>query len=216
MTDRSWIQSRWIALTPLLAALLFSGCVWTMLNATELHHLMHERGPVEQASWRLWLLMALAFAVLARPDDRAGTRVALAVMMAAFFAREEDFHKEFTGTSVLKVSFYFDAFALHQKLIAGLALVVVFAALAVLVKRHGKQVWRGIRRGDAVCTTVLIFVVSMVISKLLDRSMSVLEVDYGIVTPQRIGQLVGTIEESIEAVLPVIAGLGLMQHLRRR
>ena len=216
MTDHTWIQSRWVALYPLLVALFFAGCVWAMLDATQRQHLMSERGPIEQASWMLWLVMAFAFALFAKPGDRVSTRVALVVMMAAFSAREADLHKEVTGKSVLKLSFYLQDFPLHQKLIAGVVVVAVLVAAGLLIKRYGKQIWRGARSGDVVCTTVLIFLFSMVISKVLDRSVNVLLEDYGIALPTQIGQLIGTTEESVEAVLPLVAAIGLLQHLRRR
>ncbi len=216
MTDHAWIQSRWVALYPLLAALFFAGFVWALLDTTQRQYLMSEGGAIEQASWMLWLVMAFAFALLAKPGDRMSTRVALVVMMAAFAAREADLHKEITGKSVLKLSFYFQEFPLHQKLIAGVVVVAVLAAVGLLIKRYGHQVWRGARSGDIVCTTVLIFLISMVISKVLDRSVNVLLEDYGIAMPTRIGQLIGTTEESVEAVLPLVAAIGLLQHLGRR
>lgn len=216
MTDRAWIQSRWLALYPLLAALFFSVGVWALLDATQRQHLMSEGGPIEQASWLLWLVMALAFALLAKPGDRVSTRLALVVMMVAFAAREADLHKEITGKSVLKLSFYFQAFPLHQKLIAAVAVVAVLAAAGLLIKRYGTKVWQGARGGDIVCTTVLIFLFSMVVSKILDRSVNVLLEDYGIAMPTRIGQLIGTTEETMEAMLPLVAAIGLLQHRRRR
>lgn len=216
MTDHAWTPPRWLALYPLLMALFFSVCVWALLDATQRQHLMSEGGPIEQASWMLWLVMAFAFALLATPGDRVSTRVALVVMMVAFAAREADLHKEITGKSVLKLSFYFQEFPLHQKLIAAVAVVAVLAAAGLLIKRYGKQVWRGARSGDIVCTTVLIFLGSMVVSKVLDRSVNVLADDYGIALPAALGQLIGTTEETMEAMLPLVAAIGLLQHRRRR
>ncbi len=143
----------------------------------------------------------------------AQARWALVVLMAAFGAREMDLHKAWTEKSVLKVSFYLENHPLHQKLVALAVLAAVIIGLGLLVRRHARSVWRGFRAGDTVCTTMLIFIVTMVVSKILDRSVNVLLVDYGIVTPAVTNALVGAIEEIVELSLPLIAGVGLAQHL---
>lgn len=216
MTDRPWMQARWAASVLPIAAIVFAVCAWALLDRAPLHHLMNEEGPVEQLSWMFWFAAALAFAVLARPEDVLSTRVCLVVMLLAFGARELDLHKTLTGKSVLKVSFYFDKFPLHQKLVALAIVTIVVAALWVLLKRYARRVWRGCREGDTVCTTVLIFVVTLVVSKVLDRAINVLLVDYGVVTPKLTGALIGSLEETLELALPLIAGFGLAQHLLRR
>jgi hypothetical protein len=197
-------------------ALMFATVAWVLLDPARLAQLMSEEGAVEQLNGLLWFAAALAFALFARPDDLLSTRVSMVIMLVAFGARELDLHKTLTGKSVLKVSFYLERFPLHHKLVALVVLAVIFGALVLLFKRYARQVWSGFRAGDVVCTTVVIFVVIMAATKVLDRAINVLLADFAVVTPASLGALIGSIEESLEAALPLIASLGLAQHLGRQ
>ena len=158
--------------------------------------------------------MAAVFAFGTRLGGSAKTRAALVVMMLAFGAREMDLHKYWAGKNVLKVSFYLGSAPAHQKVVALALLAAIALALVTLLRHHGVEVWRGFRVGHPVFTMVVIFVVTMVITKILDRSVNTLAEDFGVLTPPSIGVLVGALEEIMELTPPMIAAIGWWQVSR--
>lgn len=198
---------------PIICA-MFAVLLWVSLPGAEVGRLTTESGPVERATQWLYFVMAAVFAFGARLGGSAKTRAALVVMMLAFGAREMDLHKHWTGQSVLKLSFYLGSAPAHQKVVALALLAAIALALVTLLRRHGVEVWRGLRVGRPVSTTVVIFVVTMVITKILDRSVNTLAEDFGVLTPPSIGVLVGALEEIMELTPPMIAAIGWWQVSR--
>src|SRR5690606_27324264 len=129
-------------------------------------------------------------------------------------ARELDLHKAFTGTSVLKVSFYLGPAPLAHKLVALGAVGVVLAAVLYLLARHGRSVWRGLRQGHPAATTVAVFAATMVVAKIVDRSRMVLLEDFGVALGSSATALFIALEEALELGLPLLVLLGLLRHRR--
>ena len=96
------------------------------------------------------------------------------------------------------------------------SLAAVALALVTLLRRHGVEVWRGFRVGCPVSTTVVIFVVTMVITKILDRSVNMLAEDFEVLTAPSIHVLVSTLEEIMELSPPMVAAIGWWQVSRSR
>lgn len=205
---------RWAGLwAPLLAvavALLWAEC---LPRATVLD-LIHEEGPVELLTTLLYLFAAVALWCVQRPLQGAGTRLALTVMLLAFAAREQDLHKAFTGTSVLKVSFYLNDHPLHQKLVALPILAVIAGTALWLLARHARPLWQGLRRARPLAITVAIFFVTLVITKVIDRSFAILAEDFGVHLSDQVDTIFSALEEVVECSLPLIAVAGLLQHQR--
>ncbi|MBA3591738.1 MAG: hypothetical protein H0W38_19670 [Methylibium sp.] len=88
------------------------------------------------------------------------------------------------------------------------------AAGVFVIRRHARSVWQGLRRRETLATTVAIFLVTMIVSKVFDRSINILNEDFGIVTPVATGVLVGAVEEILELSLPLVAAIGFVQHRR--
>jgi hypothetical protein len=207
---------RWMALWCPIISAMFAVLLWASLAGTEVARLTSEGGPVERTTEWLYFVMAAVFAFGARLDGRAKTRAALVVMMLAFGAREMELHRYWTGKSVLKVSFYLGSAPAYQKIVALALVATVALALVTLLRRHGVEVWRGVRVGRPVSTTVVIFVVTILITKILDRSVNVLAEDFGVLTPPTIRVLVGALEEIIELSPPMVAAIGWWQVSRSR
>jgi hypothetical protein len=195
---------------------MFAVLLWVSLPSADIARLTSEGGPVERTSQWLYFVMAAVFAFGARLGASAKTRAALVVLMLAFGAREMDLHRYWTGKSVLKVSFYLGSAPAHQKVVALALLAAVALALVTLLRRHGVEVWRGLRLGRPVSTTVVIFVVTMVITKILDRSVNTLAEDFGVLTPPSIRMLVSALEEIMELSPPMVAAIGWWQVSRSR
>src|SRR5690606_35607145 len=141
---------------------------------------MAESGPVEEATALLYFLVAAYVLVAGASQVEPALALPLCVVLCGFGARELDLHKAFTGTSVLKVSFYLGPAPLAHKLVALGAVGVVLAAVLYLLARHGRSVWRGLRQGHPATTTVAVFAATMVVAKIVDRSRMVLLEDFGV------------------------------------
>jgi hypothetical protein len=200
---------RWMASWCPIISAMFAVLLWASLPSADIARLTSEGGPVERTSQWLYFVMAAVFAFGARLGASAKTRAALVVLMLAFGAREMDLHKYWAGKSVLKLSFYLGSAPAHQKVVALALLAAIALALVTLLRRHGVEVWRGLRVGRPVSTTV-------VITKILDRSVNTLAEDFGVLTPPSIGVLVGALEEIMELTPPMIAAIGWWQVSRSR
>jgi hypothetical protein len=206
----------WAALMLPLAALVLATLLWAGLALPTLQSLISEEGIIERPTQWLFFLAGVLALLWRRPDAAWSDSIALALLMFAFGAREMDLHKALTGTSVLRVSFYFSAAPLVQKLLAFSAVALAAGAMAWLLLRHTARIVAGVRGADPACVSVAVFVVALVGIKLLDRSVGVLTEDFGIAVSSELAALVVAIEEVDEFVLPLIALLAMWQHRRLR
>ncbi|MBK1614262.1 hypothetical protein CKO44_12370 [Rubrivivax gelatinosus] len=205
---------RWLAVWWPIAAAIAATLFWLLLSPETLRWLKAENGPIEGTNAALYFVCALVF--LLSPRIQAPTRLALAVLFAGFGAREMDWHKAFTGKSVLKVSYYLGDAPWQTRLFAFLAVAAVALAVLTLLLRQARPLLQLWQRRDPVATSVVIFIVTMVITKLLDRSLNLLVEEAGIVFPPAVGLLVGSLEETIELSLPLIALVAWAQFRNSR
>lgn len=172
-----------------------------------------EAGPFETASEFLWLALAAATVIVWR-------RLTLPVMAAVILclaaaAREAEFHKAFTGYSVLKVGFYTDlSRGLGPKLIAGVfvAIVVASAVIILIRLRELLPTWRAHRRPWAVAAGLAIGGLAGL--KALDRLPGILAESFGVMVPRVVMPTVSALEEGMEAALPVLFGWVLLLYAR--
>lgn len=197
-------------------AFLVATALWWWIPAPTLKALIVEGGPIERPTeWFYFAAAALAW-VWRRPGDAWRTTLAISLVMLAFGAREMDLHKHWTGTTMLRASFYYSDAPLEHRLWSLAVVTVVAWAMGSLVWRHARAVWSGVRRADTVCTSVAIFMATLVFTKALDRSINVLAEDFGVMVPAVTGGLISAWEEIGELSLPLVALLALWQHSRRR
>lgn len=212
--NEAWRQHR-----RLLAALLVYALCLTALTVTldkaGFRQIFSESGIVERLSEPAWLLLALACLLSVRPSNKAVGVMGLVALFCAM--READWHYEFTGTSMLKLSYYSrHAAPLSEKIPAGavalLALIILCTALYLAVRtlrRPGalSQVW---------LQTMLIGAGVGVGTKLLDRMINLIYDGSGYRIGGVPGRMIGGFEEGFEFALPLIFGLALWQYRRAR
>lgn len=207
-----WYCAPQAALQLMAWCALVAFATWLVLAPAEVERLMGESGPVERLTALSYGLCALAvWVVRQRGDDLRSVAAASAVMLA-FCARELDWHKAFTGTSVLRVSWYAGPASPLTKALAATAVLAFAAAVAWLVARHARAVWRGWRLRQPLAVTAVAFVATLVIAKALDRSVSILVFDLGIDVPLQWKALRTAFEEWFEWGLSMLVALGLAQH----
>lgn len=205
---------RWAGLVPPLAVVLLSLLLAWAWPQQRVLALVEENGPVEDLTVLFYLLTVAVFWSV-RPtaaDWRA--RAGIGLLLLACAARELDLHKAFTGTSVLKLSFYAHPAPLHQKLGAAAIVLALAAVAGLLLRRFAAPLWRDLRQRRAVAITVASFFTMLVLTKLADRSFAVLAEDYGITMIPWLATVLHAFEEIGECSLPLIAGVGLWQQGR--
>ena len=169
-----------------------------------------EEGFIERSTVMLYFFAGLAVAG-DREQLRPPVWIAVVALLTAAAARELDWHKAFTGGSILKLSYYFGAAPLRHKLVALAVLACVGLAAAYLARRFARAVWRGLRAHDAVAFTAVTVFACLVISKITDRSLTVLAQDWHVSISAQARALQLAIEELMELELPALVLLGLVQ-----
>jgi hypothetical protein len=211
MIAPGWRYAR-AALSVVLACMLAALLTWLLLPAAEVEAWMGETGPVERVTAASYALCAVAAWILRRRGDDWRSTLAISTVMTAFCMRELDWHKAFTGSSVLRVSWYVGPASVQAKIIAALVLGAVLAAMAWLVMRHAPWLWRAWQRHEPVSLTVVMFLGVLVLAKSLDRSVGILVDDLHVGVPLHWKALRTALEEWLELALSMLLLLGLVQH----
>ena len=214
---RPWLRSLALdhsdyAVHVVLAALAGALVLWLTLPAEELTLLVEEGGPIERPTAWFYLLAALAAWYLRTPTDDPRTTIALSGVLAAFGVRELDLHKAWEGTSMLRASFFGGDAPLDVKLLMLLVLLLLARWGGYLLLRHAAGVVRGVARREPVATSVAVFVVTLLLATVLDRSASVLGERFDVHLGASVEVLLRGLEEVAELVLPLIALLAMCQH----
>jgi hypothetical protein len=194
------------------AILLVSAVAWCVTPPTTILWWTAESGPIEALTAVLyWMAAGLVLLGFADESRTRGSAVAMALLLAGFAARELDWHVEFTGSSLLRVSYYLGDAPIRHKLGALLAVLVLAWAAVFLLRRHGRQLlhdFRGARPVAITCATVL---VTMAATKIVDRSLGVLRESFDVVSSTAVQALQAAVEEPLELGLPVLVIVGLVQ-----
>jgi hypothetical protein len=209
---RTWHSTRaawWVA----VACLSLGVATWLAWPPETVEAMMGETGPVERITAASYALCAAVVWLAKLSHDDWRDTLALSVVMACFCMRELDWHKAFTGTSVLRLSWYWGGASSTAKLVAAALVLSFAAALAWLLWRHASATWTAVLHGqDAVAVTVFVFVLALIVAKSLDRSVGILADEFDIVLSIRWIALRSALEEWLELSLSMLALLGVAQH----
>lgn len=212
MSD-SLLRRPWLALPLVLATVGLALLAWWLMPPHAIMEAMSEDGGVEMGTAATYFVMAVV--MWFGRDRRVSGAVwpALCVVMAAFGARELDWHKAFTELSVLKVGFYVGSAPWQHKVTALAVLVPLALATGYLIVKYTQPLWRALRQREPVAVTVAVYVVGMVLVKMLDRSLNIYIEDFGGAVTDSMRALQSAVEETTELGL---AGLTLLALLQQR
>lgn len=194
----------------LLLPLPLSLSAWLVLPAEVLLAQMQEGALIENATAALYVMAACAAAIYAA-RNRILLRVALpmGIVLLACAARESDWHTLFTGTSMLRVSYYLRPAPLLHKFVSLTTVLCVAGSIAYLMV-FLVQEWRkpGATAAKLRSWAILFFGV-LLSGKVADRSLSIVSEFTAFAGGDNWRALQLVIEEPLELVLPLLVLVGL-------
>lgn len=168
----------------------------------------------EVASMWAWVLVAVALPVVLHAAT--GNVVAASAVCLACAAREADWHKLFTGYSILKPKFYLlEQHPISSRLIA--AIVVGFVLTSAVIT--ARALWRGARKDGGLRApwvwVLLVALVLLVVGKAADRLPEILE-PTSMALPEATRRSLRAIEEITELLLPALVLTAAILFARSR
>jgi energy-converting hydrogenase Eha subunit A len=167
--------------------------------------LFAEHGPVETATMWGWAGLALLCLVILRPTTLASLSGAIVCLAAA--AREADWHKSFTGYSVMKFGYYLDAERTLVARLLALSVMALVIATGVILARTLILRWREAEPRRSDWRVVAIVATGwLVATKVADRFRGVLRDLTGIEFREGPKDVLSAWEEGGELILPALFG----------
>ncbi len=175
--------------------------IFAPVNVTQF--LFSESGPFETLSAWLWYLLALLCVL--NTELMLKTRFFTSLGAALLGLREMDFHKRLFDDSFIKTNFYrSEEIPFMDKLLGIILLLVILFVFFNLAKMFVQ----GIRQFKLNPHIAYLFITLTILcgglSKLLDRSSSILRNDFNIKLMQHTEVIIMTIEEGVEMLLPIL------------
>jgi hypothetical protein len=199
-------QTRMPAILVTAAMLLFCS-IFLFLDLAESRPLRRfifstEQSLFEQVSIASWIVLGLLLLAVERRLNLTMPAASVLCFFAA--AREADWHTHFTGYSVLKPGYYFDAsFPPLQRLVVGLLVGLVAISLVVaimgLVRRIGEKGLFQTSWGQL----MLVASLTLVTAKLLDRVPGLFKSWAGSEAPPEVTFFMICCEEGLEMLVPI-------------
>ena len=200
-----------VILTSLTALVL-----WAVLPSSDMLKFVEENGTVENLTL-FFYVVAILVIVFGQIQARFSTKLATIVMLAYMFMREADWHKSVSSESILKIKFWLNGqIPVSDKLLAIAILVPVAWMLIYFVWNYTKTFWKALWDGEGYAISILMFLVTLVSSKVLDRSLNMLTELYQMHFPEWLVALQTSQEEFLECLLPILIIVVIAQYRRSR
>lgn len=193
---------RWgLVAVGVVAVLLGALSAAAFLKPAVFSSILEEGGPVERLSVFAWILAALAVWYRAKLDKQS---TAIMLTFLAFGAREADLHKAFSSDSFLKIRYYTEGSFGAEKLLFGVAALVLIGMLliaAFCIFRHVflRGGWR-----TAFGQVVVVGGALLCLTKVADRLPSILRVKFGVHIHPDLAAALLSFEEVGELIVPTL------------
>ncbi len=203
---------QWAGVWVIAVALLGAVALWSVIAPEALAVILTEESLIEYATAPLYVVAALLVWSMPRRAIDKRTVVAVCILMLAFCAREMDLNRYWTTISMLKVSFYLGDAPPAQKLTALAVMLMVIAALLQVLRSGVAWISAALRRHDQCAITILLFVVTLFIASIFDRSPAILRETFDITLSPSLKVLLQAAEELLELALPLLVIVGSFQR----
>lgn len=200
-----------VILTSVTAVIL-----WAVLPSADMLKFVEENGTVETLTLVCYVI-AILVVIFGAIQARFSTKLATVIMLAYMFMREADWHKAVSSESILKIKFWLNGnIPVSDKLLAIAILIPVAWMLVYFIWNYTKPFWRALSNGEGYAISILMFLVTLVTSKVLDRSLNMLTELYQLHFPEWLIALQTSQEEFLECLLPILIIVVLVQYKRSR
>ncbi|GAB5388505.1 MAG: hypothetical protein Alpg2KO_14730 [Alphaproteobacteria bacterium] len=211
LEDDHWGGPILVLATVVLAVILYG-----IYGPVGVRHLVREGGPVENFTLAGYMvaILCLWFA----PTDRRPFYVHSAFILGFLMAREADLHKALTTESIFKPSWYMDeTVPLWERAAAGDVVIIMAITVIFYLKNNARRLWINIVRREPVAWTVSCVILAAGLSKLVDSGRRILKDWFGFERDALAWYrpISEPVEECLEAAIPVLVILAIIQWRRR-
>jgi hypothetical protein len=165
-----------------------------------------EGGIIEVASFLFWLGAALVPLYYVREHAKKALLFTLVFLM--FAAREADWHKSFTGESILNLNHYDGRLTVGHYISAVIAILLVLAvgAMLVMIGRYLLRQGGWKQPSGKIITFAALILIGI---KFLDRLPAIMHKDFGYLLSPTWKSVLHAVEEGVEMALPLLFTLAL-------
>lgn len=211
-----YVESSLFSLYLVILTSLTALILWAVLPSADMLKFVEENGTVENLTL-FFYVVAILVIVFGQIQARFSTKLATIIMLAYMFMREADWHKSVSSESILKIKFWLNGqIPVSDKLLAIAILVPVAWMLIYFVWNYTKTFWKALWDGEGYAVSILMFLVTLVTSKVLDRSLNMLTELYQMHFPEWLVALQTSQEEFLECLLPILIIVVIAQYRRSR
>jgi hypothetical protein len=191
--------------------------LWCFLPYLTVQAAIREGGPIEDITLVLYLVAAVSVFSFLMKFTTVKNAVSLAILLAAMFARECDFHNHFTGVSVFKIRYWLSDAPYQHKLVALALISLVVVSLFYLIKDNAHKIKADNSKKISYSYTVITLLWFIPLTKLLDRSPAILREKFGLDLDDTFIALLSINEELLECGIPILVVLAIFQfvHYKR-
>ena len=190
--------------------------VWAVLPSVDMLKFVEENGTVENLTL-VFYVIAILVVIFDRIPARFSTKLATIIMLSYMFMREADWHKSLSSESILKIKFWLGShIPVSDKLLAIGVLIPVAWMIVYFVWNYTKSFWKALWEGEGYAISILMFLFTLVASKVLDRSLNMLTELYQMYFPEWLVALQTSQEEFLECLLPILIIVVIIQYKRSR
>lgn len=211
-----WIKSQyssvWLTIFTMLLALLSS----IFLDHEWLLDFVDEDHFIENLTLVFYAIAIIFVFCYKIGSTKLSYRFALAFILFVMMAREADLHKIF-GMSMLKIKFWLtNAADLQSKLLAALIILAILGAIFYIILNNYKTWYQDLKQKQPYAISILIFFAVLVVSKILDRSLNMINEITGWMAPRWMVAFQQPQEEYLECILPLLIMIAVVQYIEKK
>lgn len=211
-----WIKKQyssvWLTVFTILLALLSS----IFLDHEWLLDFVDEDHFVENLTLVFYAIAIVFVFIYKLGSIKFSYRFALAFILFAMMAREADLHKIF-GMSMLKIKFWLtNAANIQSKLLAALIILAILIAIFYIILNNYKTWLVDLKKREAYAISVFMFFAVLVVSKILDRSVNMINEITGWMAPRWVVAFQQPQEEYLECILPILIMIAVIQYVDKK
>lgn len=206
-------KSSWLTVYVAVLASLAAFVSWFSMPSESMILLVRENGPIENLTLVFYVVAIACILYGSRSVLAVRTRLAVTILLAYMFMREASLHKSVSTISILKSKFWLGSqVPWTDKLLAIVILAPILWSLFYFLKRYIRRWWMDFRHRDGYAVGIFVFLVVLIVSKILDRSLNMMHEMWGWHFDLWVEAMVTGQEEYLECILPLLVLVSFWQY----